>query len=983
MNKKNPSFAPPPTSRATSSGFMNRAALSVLINSAFLATASAAVVDLNESIGSPLDVRVPEGDTARLVGNSWTVHWPGPTRAVDVDLNGFELELNTGGGNPHIYGGAFTGPGSLRMVGFASAGKPWLVDITLEGTAANTPDSVVITQGRVNLNKTPGVDALAGTITSATWGGAQAARIVYHANDQINDNSVVDTSASLGKFIFDLGEHTDTIKELHLKVGHFVSTEESGTLTVGRLSVGGVPMKPGTYTLYDGFVSGGGKVVVTGEVIDISGALPFPLDRVVGGGNTARLVGDTITVWNPHTSYADIDLNGYVLTLDNGGGNDHIYNGQIYGEGVLVLQGQPGLRTDLPVDLTLGGTKSNSPEATTITRGRVNLQKIQGADALSGPITVVVPADQNSKIVWQESHQINDTATIDATETEGNFHLDIGNYTDIIGGLSLKSGQYVDTASSGVLTVLNLTVDGTPISPGTYTSADSFVVGDGSVVVVASLPVADATNSTLDVIVDDVIADNENASLVLVTLLDSNEEPVANKTVTLSTNRGGVDRIDPPTGVTDEYGEVFFAVRSIEAGESELTALVPADSVSVTQTGSVTFLQHDIFDISNELHPFEPSNPGAGVAIDSVIPSGRSGRLVGLTETHWNSEGFSRDIDLNENTLQIYTGNGNPFDITGAISGNGLLKLQGGGPEHLYIGGDTANTYTGTTEILRGPVTLRKTSGNALNGTISINGPLSTTFPATGVLTWGASNQVNDSSNLTLGDGSLQLDGFTDTVGTAALTGDFTIKLGSAATSQLRFADSSGVAWTADKVLTITEWNGNIGIGGGTEGIFFGTTASGLTNDQLAQISFVDPGGLDAGTYGARILATGEVVPDADATTTSYGDWAADNAGDQTAEQDFDGDGVPNGVEYFMGETGSSFTQNPSLDESGTVSWSKSDSFLGTFEVQISYDLETWVAAPEDAVLDFGNAIMLDAAEVTPEDGKLFIRLLVSPSVPE
>src|SRR6185436_1240614 len=60
-------------------------------------------------------------------------------------------------------------------------------------------------------------------------------------------------------------------------------------------------------------------------------------------------------------------------------------------------------------------------------------------------------------------------------------------------------------------------------------------------------------------------------------------------------------------------------------------------------------------------------------------------------------------------------------------------------------------------------------------------------------------------------------------------------------------------------ILIIQGWNGSAS-GGGQHQLTFGSSLSGLSG-QLAQIRFVNPGGMPAGTYPARILATGEVVP--------------------------------------------------------------------------------------------------------------------------
>ena len=84
-----------------------------------------------------------------------------------------------------------------------------------------------------------------------------------------------------------------------------------------------------------------------------------------------------------------------------------------------------------------------------------------------------------------------------------------------------------------------------------------------------------------------------------------------------------------------------------------------------------------------------------------------------------------------------------------------------------------------------------------------------------------------------------------------------TIDFGAGAGAVLKFASSSGVSWASGAVLDIVNWDGVALTGGGTEGLFFGANASGLTPEQLAQIRFIDS---DGNVSPAGILSSGEVV---------------------------------------------------------------------------------------------------------------------------
>ena len=81
------------------------------------------------------------------------------------------------------------------------------------------------------------------------------------------------------------------------------------------------------------------------------------------------------------------------------------------------------------------------------------------------------------------------------------------------------------------------------------------------------------------------------------------------------------------------------------------------------------------------------------------------------------------------------------------------------------------------------------------------------------------------------------------------------------APGSLRFRDSSSLTWANGLRLSVQNWSGSL-YGGGQQQIIFGTNAAALTTQQLSQIQFQNPTGLAPGNYPARILTTGEIVPD-------------------------------------------------------------------------------------------------------------------------
>jgi hypothetical protein len=105
-----------------------------------------------------------------------------------------------------------------------------------------------------------------------------------------------------------------------------------------------------------------------------------------------------------------------------------------------------------------------------------------------------------------------------------------------------------------------------------------------------------------------------------------------------------------------------------------------------------------------------------------------------------------------------------------------------------------------------------------------------------------------------------------------------------------------------------------------------------------------------------------------------YGAWAGTNAGGQAADQDYDGDGVANGVEYFMGETGSSFTANPQL-VAGVVTWPRDPAATGvSFRVWSSDNLSIWTDVTASADTSSPDAVKYTLPTGNP---RTFVRLEV------
>ncbi|MHA3770792.1 beta strand repeat-containing protein [Verrucomicrobiota bacterium sgz303538] len=193
------------------------------------------------------------------------------------------------------------------------------------------------------------------------------------------------------------------------------------------------------------------------------------------------------------------------------------------------------------------------------------------------------------------------------------------------------------------------------------------------------------------------------------------------------------------------------------------------------------------------------------------------------------------------NALLAFNPGIEPLTFSNPISGTGTTQKDGFGT--LTLSGNSS--YTGATTVN--------------DGTLVVSGSLSGTSNVAvnfGTLKLGAANRLADLATLTLGTGTFDTNGFSETLGALTLNGAGLLELG-LGTSVLHFADSTLAVWFGS--LSITNWSGSVN-GGGTDQIFFGNNNSALTPEQIGLISFVDPFGPGSGTIGARMLPSGELV---------------------------------------------------------------------------------------------------------------------------
>jgi autotransporter-associated beta strand protein len=319
---------------------------------------------------------------------------------------------------------------------------------------------------------------------------------------------------------------------------------------------------------------------------------------------------------------------------------------------------------------------------------------------------------------------------------------------------------------------------------------------------------------------------------------------------------------------------------------------------------------------------------------------------------NFDMSAFTGVLDLTQGMMAV-----NPAYSPGFVSpANGTIKV--GNNTTLYLGwtGFTLNTtvqLNGGTDNGEGYGVLRGDNAT-LNGAV-ILGTNSTIGCAGGTFTINAA--ISDGGNAF---------GFTEVQnGTVILTATNTYTGPTIVSSGTLQCDNANALGSGD--LSISAGGAKVNLN------YTGTkTIASLTLGGVAKTA--------SGTYGS--VASGATFPDdtyfaGTGTVTlgsGYAGWAGTNAGGQTPGQDYDNDGVENGLEYFMGQTGSSFTAMPGLDGTNTVTWTKDPAYIGTWQVQTSPNLSIWTDVPGT---DNGTSV---SYTLPSGAGKLFVRLLVTPA---
>lgn len=323
---------------------------------------------------------------------TWDTIGTGELELSAVNTNGNLLTLqpvNGPGIGRVVISGTITGSGGLTKAG---AG-----DAVFSGSTSNAyTGTTVVNAGRLLLQKTAGINAIAGDLVIGDGTGTDTV-LIDLANQIANTSDVTVNSSG----ILDLDNNSETIASLTINGGTVTAFGAGGSLTVASLAMTG-------------------------------GTIGSAVSLTLGGNVSTNASASTATI------SADVDFNGATRTFtvpDGAAAIDLQIGGEI-SNGGLTKSGTGTLR--------LSGTTNNLHLlTTTVSGGVLELAKTGAVSALIGPLTI----NATATVRLAASNQLLDT--VDVTINGG--VLDLDGFNDTIDLLTMTGGSVFTGA--GKLTV--------------------------------------------------------------------------------------------------------------------------------------------------------------------------------------------------------------------------------------------------------------------------------------------------------------------------------------------------------------------------------------------------------------------------------------------------------------------------------------------------------------------------------------------------
>ena len=328
-------------------------------------------------------------------------------------------------------------------------------------------------------------------------------------------------------------------------------------------------------------------------------------------------------------------------------------------------------------------------------------------------------------------------------------------------------------------------------------------------------------------------------------------------------------------------------------------------------------------------------------------------------------------------------------NVSGDSTLSGTVNLGAGGTQYNIESVSGLLTIAGNLTTQNSSVRSLNISGDgnvALGGTIADNGAGTIGVSKSGNGTLTLSGNSSYTGNTTFNGGTLRVNGSTAAAspvtvnsgvrlgGTGTVGGNVAVEAGGGLTFNLSTGNATfdglaanSLAFNGNSTLTITTG------GNATTGNYTLVATSSVVSGTLPAVS------LPSGWSATPVFSGNDLVLNVTSVGGSnYTSWATTNVGGQAANLDFDGDGIDNGAEYFMGTAGNAFTANPQ-PVAGVITWPVAGVSGASAIVEVSNSLSGWTNAATTfpGSVNTSNPAQIQFTVPTGQ-GKLFYRLNVT-----
>lgn len=658
--------------------------------------------------------------------------------------------------------------------------------------------------------------------TGANWNTtfpASGDSLVFTSTNFFTSGTLTNTLATTGTIAtitFNAGSPAYTMTGNTFRLSTSI-INNSGTLQTFQ-NTGGLGLSATTAT-FD--ITGAGITITNGITNLVNGINTI---TVTGAGNTLTLGGYNLNGFNSTNRINVIGGTGNVnitgaVTSGSSSASGLTYNGS----GTLSL--------------TANNTYTGN---TTVSSGVLQIGNGGATGSVAGNIV------DNGTVIFNRTGSYAYTGAISGSGSvikigSGTLTLGGGSASTFTGGLTIDEGTVLLATSRGLGQVTNnVTINNSSILDlGGLTSVSSgtLTLNEGSVVNGSIGPSAiDARSGQITATISSASGQLIKSTSGTVTLsgasgnwgnVGSTGAIIINDGVLVSNNAtalGGpsLGSISGTGVVVNSAGRLDMAVAGstrllqINGGTITGTSLgvstsigAQGGSVSAALTGSATLTKTT----SGTLTLSGSNTYSGGTALnDGVLQIGANGTAGSI----------AGNVVTGSNSAVLAFNRSDAYTFGGTISGSGQVRQIGTGTTTLTAN----NTYTGTTTINAGTLKAEAASGSALGGTSDI------TINTGGTLLSGTANQINNTADINLAGGTLNLGGFaegsagTNGVGTLTLSLNSIIDFGAGSAGLIQFA---GIAHTGGN-LSILNWTGTPYVGNTGDRLLFSGLESSFTS---------------------------------------------------------------------------------------------------------------------------------------------------------